>query len=676
MYPNLRAQLKLILLMFLIFPSSISAWEEHQFDVETLSVLERSYLEQAEMCNDEQEFELERYLYNEFIAELKSKNIHEIPLFVYLKLGNLELDLFDYDAAFHYFSLILDNPNSSKSLQASTLSSLAQSYSQLGDNNLAHEYFIKVIKLREEAGDEIGLIGDFYSYGSLSFYQKNYNKALENYKKTLVLAKKHNNETFIYNATSALGATYEQIGELAQSLVYNAEALKLAKEQNYDVGISYAFHNFGSNYAVQNNHEKALEYFDRSLATKKANDKFGKAGDYIAIGKSHLYLKNYAQAKESLEKALQLGIDIKAKTRIASAHEQLAKVYKGTGNLRKENECLNMYIAVKDSMLNEEAIKEIRQREYSYKMAQNEKQIIVLKSETEILKAEKRVSYLKNIFWILAFCSLAVVVVVLFYNWKKQQNMARLLQEKHYEIEEKNEKIQIQNRLLEQSNVELQNFAYVASHDLKEPLRMVNSFSGLLKRKYNDVLDDRGQEYMYYITDAVDRMGTLLDDLLDYSRVTTSDKNSEAVNTGNVAAKVRMNLTPRLEEKSGDVIINYDKMPEIQGNKSQFGQLLQNLISNGLKFQNGKPPVVEVDCQERKKDYLFSVKDNGIGISKENQAKVFDMFTRLHTREQFEGTGIGLSTCKKIVNRHGGKIWVESEVGQGATFFFTVSKQL
>jgi len=212
--------------------------------------------------------------------------------------------------------------------------------------------------------------------------------------------------------------------------------------------------------------------------------------------------------------------------------------------------------------------------------------------------------------------------------------------------------------------------------DLKEPLRMVNSFSGLLKRKYDDVLDDRGQEYMYYITDAVDRMGILLDDLLDYSRVTTSDKNSELVNTGNVAAKVRMNLTPRLEEKSGDIIINYDKMPAIQGNKSQFGQLLQNLISNGLKFQNGKPPVVKVDCEERKKDYLFSVKDNGIGISEENQAKVFEMFTRLHTREQYEGTGIGLSTCKKIVDRHGGEIWVESEEGQGATFFFTVSKHL
>jgi len=372
---------------------------------------------------------------------------------------------------------------------------------------------------------------------------------------------------------------------------------------------------------------------------------------------------------------LELGIESKTKARIADAHALLAKVYRKTGDIYKENMCLNMYISVKDSMLNEETVKEIGQRKNAYFMAKKENEIIVLKSEKEVLKAEQHISYLKSIFWIIAFCTLVIIIIALFFNWKKQRRMARLLQEKHREIEEKNEKIQIQNKLLEQSNVELQNFAYVASHDLKEPLRMVNSFSGLLKRKYDDVLDDRGQEYMFYITDAVDRMGVLLDDFLDYSRVTTSDKNSEAVNTGNVAAKVRMNLTPRLEEKSGDVIINYDKMPEIQGNKSQFGQLLQNLISNGLKFQNGKPPVVQVDCEERKKDYLFSVKDNGIGISEENQAKIFDMFTRLHTREQYEGTGIGLSTCKKIVDRHGGEIWVESEEGQGATFFFTVSKE-
>jgi len=669
MYLKIRGLLRLLFFTLLIFPNAAGAWEEQYFDLGTLSQLEQYFLEQAETCSIEGDYYNAYHFYEELLSEMKNRNTQEIPPFIYDGFGTVNIELLNYDSGFDYLYLVIENPNSSKQLQAKTLSTLAQTYSRLGENNLAYEYFLKVIELREEAGDELGLIGDLYSLGSLFFYQGNNEDALENYNKTLIIAKKYKQDRFIYNATAALGATYEQAGDLAQSLVFNAAALRLAEKQEYKTGVSYALHNFGTNYAVQNNHEKALEYFARSLEKKEQTDKFGQAGDYIAMGKSHFELGNYTEARESLETALALGIEIKAKTRIATSHEILAKVYRAIGEIEKENISLTEYISVKNSMLNEEALKEMGKQKNAYLLKKKENEIVALKNE-------QRVSRLKNIFWIIAFSTLVVIVIALFFNWKKQRKMARLLQEKNNVIEEKNEKIQIQNKLLEQSNVELQNFAYVASHDLKEPLRMVNSFSGLLQRKYTDVLDDRGQEYMYYITDAVDRMGILLDDLLDYSRVNTSDKNSESVNTANVAAKVRMNLTPRLEEKSGDVVINYDKMPEIQGNKSQFGQLLQNLISNGLKFQNGKPPVVEVDCEERKKDYLFSVKDNGIGISKENQAKVFDMFTRLHTRDQYEGTGIGLSTCKKIVDRHGGDIWVESEEGEGCTFFFTVSKHL
>ena len=676
MYPKSRRLLYLLFYILFFFPSVVDAWEDLSFNLNTLSSLERGYLEQAESCSDERDFDNADGFYKEFLSEVTNRDIQAIPPFVYHGIGEVNINLFNYDIAFDYFSMVLNNPNSSKELQVQTLSALAEAYSRLGENNLAHEYFIKVIKLREEIGDEKGLGGDLYSLGSLFFYQKNYKEALVNYNETLILAKKYKSEKLIYNVTAALGATYEQIGELAQSLAFNAQALKLAEKQGYETGVSYALHNFGSNYAAQNNHEKALEYFARSLSTKEPTDKFGQSGDYIAIGRSLLQLENYPKAKKNLEKALELGIEIKAKTRIASANELLAKVYNGTGEVQQENMYLKMYISVKDSMFNEEVLKEMGQRKNAYQMAKKENEIVVLKSEKKVLQAERRISRLKNIFWILAFSLIVIIATILFFNWKKQQKMARLLEEKHREVEEKNEKIQIQNKLLEQSNVELQNFAYIASHDLKEPLRMVNSFSGLLKRKYENVLDDRGQEYMYYITDAVDRMGILLDDLLDYSRVNTTNKSIETVSTANVAAKVRMNLTPRLEEKSGDIVINYDEMPEIQGNKSQFGQLLQNLISNGLKFQNGKPPIVKVDCEERKKDFLFSVKDNGIGISKENQAKIFSMFTRLHTRSQYEGTGIGLSTCKKIVDRHGGKIWVESEQGHGCTFFFTIPKDL
>lgn len=676
MYPRLRKLLKLFFTILLFFPNVVNVWGSLCPDSDNLSPIEQKYFQEAEAYFEEKNFTAAHHLYEQLISEITSQGSKEVPPFIYQSIGKVNIELFNYDSAFEYFSFVIDNPRSSKEIQAETLSLLGRAYSTLGENNLAHEYFIKVIKLREEVGDKKGLTEDLYSLGSLFFYQKNYEEALENYNKTLTIAKKYKYDRYIYNATAALGATYEQGGDLDKSLKFNAEALRLAEEQNYSTGVSYALHNFGTNYAVNNEHEKALEYFARSLSSKAPTDKFGKAGDYIAIGKSYLQLKKYSQAKDNLEKALEIGKGIKAKARIADVYEELSKVYSETGELQEENRSLKLYIAVRDSMLNEEALNEIGQRKNAYAMAKKENEILALKNEKEILKAEQRISQLQNTIWIVAFFFLVVIAIALFFSWKKQRKMASLLQEKHSEIEEKNEKIQIQNKLLEQSNVELQNFAHVASHDLKEPLRMVNSFSGLLQQKYDTVLDDRGQEYMYYITDAVDRMQILLDDLLNYSRVNTSNKDSVTINTANVAAKVRMDLTPKLQENLGDVVINYDNMPEIQGNKSQFGQLLQNLISNGLKFQNGKPPVVSVDCQERKKDFLFSVKDNGIGISKENQAKIFDMFTRLHTRTEYEGTGIGLSTCKKIVDRHGGEIWVESTEGEGCTFFFTISKIL
>lgn len=221
------------------------------------------------------------------------------------------------------------------------------------------------------------------------------------------------------------------------------------------------------------------------------------------------------------------------------------------------------------------------------------------------------------------------------------------------------------------SNKELADFAYVASHDLQEPLRMVTSFTQLLEVHYSDKLDDRGREYMQFVVDGAKRMYLLLNGLLDYSRVQTKGKVFMQVDTNHVLTNVLKNLTLVINERNAE--IKFDELPVIYADEIQMLQLFQNLIANSIKFST-EPPRIYISSKSDKDKYVISVKDEGIGIESQYFEKIFLIFQRLVPKEQYEGIGIGLSICKRIVERHSGKIWVESEIGKGSTFFFTIPK--
>lgn len=223
-----------------------------------------------------------------------------------------------------------------------------------------------------------------------------------------------------------------------------------------------------------------------------------------------------------------------------------------------------------------------------------------------------------------------------------------------------------------ESNAELERFAYVASHDLQEPLRMVSSFLQLLNKRYKDKLDQKAHEYIAYAVDGAERMKRLILDLLEYSRVNSSVIAKEDVDVNEVINDLRLTYKNLLLETNGT--INSEKLPLVKGNKTQILQLFQNLIGNAFKYRSEKPPVIDISCKEDNSSYRFSVSDNGIGIDPKFFQKIFIIFQRLHQREQYSGTGIGLAICKKIIEKHGGKIWVNSTPGQGSTFYFTLPK--
>ncbi len=226
---------------------------------------------------------------------------------------------------------------------------------------------------------------------------------------------------------------------------------------------------------------------------------------------------------------------------------------------------------------------------------------------------------------------------------------------------------------LKQSNAELEQFAYVASHDLQEPLRMVASYVQLLERRYKGKLDPEADEFIAYAVDGANRMRGLIDDLLTYSRVSRLGKPFEPTDLESTLDIVLLNLQASIADSGA--VVTHDKLPVVMADGGQLVQLLQNLIGNAIKFHGKEPPRVHVSAQVKENEYLFSVRDNGIGIAPEYFDRLFKIFQRLHTREEYPGSGIGLAICKKIVERHGGRIWLESQVGKGSTIYFTLNKQ-
>jgi len=223
---------------------------------------------------------------------------------------------------------------------------------------------------------------------------------------------------------------------------------------------------------------------------------------------------------------------------------------------------------------------------------------------------------------------------------------------------------------LARSNEELGQFAYVASHDLQEPLRMVASFTQLLGRRYKGKLDDDADEFIRYAVEGVNRMQRLINDLLDYSRVGTRGNPMVDVDFEQVAERVLDSLYVRIQEN--DATVTMEPLPTVTADPLQMEQLLQNLVGNALKYRGEAAPQVHVSAEREGESWHFRVRDNGIGIDPAYAERIFVIFQRLHGKEEYEGTGIGLAICKKIVDRHGGQIWVESSPGQGSTFHFTL----
>jgi signal transduction histidine kinase len=275
----------------------------------------------------------------------------------------------------------------------------------------------------------------------------------------------------------------------------------------------------------------------------------------------------------------------------------------------------------------------------------------------------------------LGFCFLLIAGAIVQQEMSKrrrgEEEIRRLNVDLERRVTERTRELAARSQDLERSNTELQQFAYVASHDLQEPLRTISSFSQLLARRYSSQLDDKAREFIAFTIDGCSRMQTLINDLLTFSRVGTECKPLHPVRCDAVLDRALKNLRAAIQESGAE--IRRTALPVVMADEVQLAQLFQNLIANSIKFRGSQSPQIDISAERKDTSWTIRVRDNGIGISPEHNQRIFVIFQRLHNRTEYSGTGIGLAVCKKIAERHGGRIWVDPAPGGGSIFSFTIT---
>lgn len=529
--------------------------------------------------------------------------------------------------------------------------------------------------------------------------------ALEEFSKTLLtLSIQTNDAEKEIIARNNLAIVNSIRHDYKEAMSYFLDALDIAIGLNYRQSIANTLINIGTIYANLQNHEEALARYQTILEHYHDILEINTlAIIHNNVGNIFYLIGDITRAKDYFEKSLEFARVSQYQEILALAYVQLSKVY------QKENQLNEAFalahkantLMTENGIDNEAQLLQIHfaslyldQNNYDIAITLAKKGLEKAKTladDANAMKAmrllsevyEKKANFESAFFYEKAYNQLqdkvvkeqsrlqAIDIEIRYDIREKQQQIEQLRRENAYQgqLIIQGEQIAAQNTQLVHANEELQQFAYIVSHDLKEPLRMIASYAQLIMFRYKDVVDENFQTYLDYMTEGVTRMSALLDGLLQYGTVGKEKEDKEEVDLNDIVEAAQFNLKLLIKETNANIIVA--PLPTIVAHPSRMIQLFQNLINNALKFRaTDRQPEIHISCTKKGAIYHFCVKDNGIGIEDEHTERIFAIFQRLHPRHQYEGTGIGLSICQKIVQHLGGNIWVTSTYGEGSEFQF------
>jgi len=556
----------------------------------------------------------------------------EIPTFLKIKVHNqvgqvlLKQNRYDEIPAYARPALDWSREIGDVEEELNAMKNLAICFAAKQDYPSAMDYFLECLRKSEQLHYRPVAAQCLINIGTIYANLLNYDDAIGKYTQVL---KEYGDIT----TTQSQSGLYNNIGNIyyskekyRQSIKFFDKAKELAVANSYDQMLARTTMLQGRALVALKRYEEAEKMALQAKELIRELPVFkGRQINLMTLSLIHLHKKEYDSAEQLLQEAIEEARQQKEESNEMDAYQILSELFEQQG---KKAEAL-LYI------------KKYIQTQQKYGLEQRNRQIISREIQHATLEKEREIELLQ-----------------------KENEFQRILLER-------NERIEIQNAQLMEANEELRQFAYVVSHDLKEPLRMIGSYSTIIQRAYKDLVDEDGELYFQYVKEGVERMDKLLRNLLKYTTVGKTNEEKEEVDLQEVVELAVINLRVKVEETQARIACG--NLPKIKGSKSLLIQLFQNLISNAIKFQQPDvPPMIQIDWEAQESRGVVKVADNGIGIAEEYQERIFEIFQRLHPRTQYEGTGIGLAICQKIVKRLGGNIWLESAEGEGTTFYFSI----
>lgn len=601
----------------------------------------------------------------ELAAVYATKNDQKLTIYTDIAIASRKVG--EYQKAFEYHNRTLRISEETQDLEMveSSYHGLGNLHRDAGVYDQAISYYLKSLEISNQRGSPANVIVSYIDLADTYLRAKDPEKALEHIIKGYELSLEHKEKNKNEESTAQFASVLNRYAEVLaikkqyeEALTKHYEALKIYHSLNIRQYIGQTLMFIADVQSQQGRYEQAEKTFEECSVLKTA---------FLANDFARLELKmadffykqgKFAKAEIHYQESLKASNKHQFKDIAQKCNYKLFLLYlnffndkeQALGYLNKANE-------LNDLVFNEEKRRQTAEIELKFKVEKTNNELNTLRLEQNSFQLrQNKILLVSSIVFSLMLVAFLTYIIKL-----RGKNYATL--------KAKNEEIKQQYKRLEESNEILRQFAYVAAHDLKEPLRSIGSYISLVQMKYSKSIDDKGKEYFNFVNAGVKRMYSLLTDLLDFSQVLAQQPGAEVLRPEEVLSEVTDNLRTAIESRNA--LVQYPQnMPTVRMHRLHMLQLFQNLIANALKFNDKMPPVIKVDGKIVGKDLLFTVEDNGIGIKPEYANKVFILFQQLN--KKIDGTGIGLTICKNIVDKYDGKIWFESEENIGTKFFISI----